>query len=169
MSSKLTNYAIKNSKIVTSIILLAVLAGCIRSIISPPDWVAVHLTQVPRDTQAVYLLYYEQERPKAMNVYRWKAIAFTDPPGQVGLNWHSVGDPDEQIGDIQWTSGAKYGLLLQKANKEWLLWPIDPKGVAARRLEKFLFGFGELGIRIPHEDEAERPSKEFIEKLNIAR
>jgi hypothetical protein len=153
-------------KIAACVVILALLLG-MRSCVSPPDWVEVHLSHVPNHIELIYVIAEDHGRVRALHWYHSKVFPFTDDPREAGEEWYNTGEESERKGDIQWANASRHGILARKKDGKWLLWWLAPKDRDGPSPLRYLFGADQARIRVPDESLAEIPRGGLIEEINI--
>lgn len=114
----------------------------IHNTFSPPDWVVLHLVQVPPDVQAVYVIARDRQGAAPLKWYFSKFYPFLGSAKEVGEVWYLAPWGDQRKGDVQWRSVDSYGILARRESGEWVVWWLRPGDVKKPTPLRYLTGGG---------------------------
>jgi hypothetical protein len=139
----------------------------LRSLGCPPDWVEVHLSDVPAGMKPLYLIADDGKSVRAMHWYHAMVTAFTSDPALAGEQWRWNTTEHERLGDVKWVSAQRYGILALKSDGEWFLWWLGSEDMVGPSRVLSLFGYGKAEIRVPRAVNARTAPAAMIETINI--
>jgi hypothetical protein len=148
-------------------VLAIVILLWIRSLGCAPDWIQVHLSDVPDGVEPLYLVAENHGGVHAMHWYHAKLTAFAFDPRITGDEWRRGETENERLGDVQWVRARRFGILARGRDGRWLLWWLGTRDISGPSVLLSLLGYGKAEIRVPDEAKAETPPASLIENMNI--
>jgi hypothetical protein len=121
------------------IVLAAIIA--LNNFLHPPDWVKLHLTNVPLELADVYVVSSRREVHAPLKWYLIKVVAGVED-ARLGEMWDSSVNPDQRVGDVQWVTADRYGILGRRRSGEWVVWWLKPEDVEKPTPLRYLIGGG---------------------------
>jgi len=118
------------------------LAVVVHNFFDPPDWVELHLEQIPPDVEAIYMVARDGQEVAPLQWYFSKVFPSLGTAKEVGEVWYWTVTGDRRRGDVQWRSADSYGILAKRGAGEWVLWWIDPRNIDGPSPMRYLLGGG---------------------------
>ena len=145
---------------------LLVMGIVIHHIFDPPDWVELHLEQVPPEVDAVYVVVRDRGEISPLNWYLAKIFPFLGE-AKFGTMWNLNVPSDRREGSVQWRSADSYGILARRKSGEWVLWWIDPRNIDGPSSLRYILGGGEKAtMRITGIESASRAPKSLTDQVD---
>jgi hypothetical protein len=125
-----------------AIVFVVILAAIIflHNLFDPPDWVELHLVEVPLDVKEIYVIARGREGDTPLKWYHAKLIPFVSDAREAGQQWYWTVTGDRRKGDVQWISADSYGVLARRNSGEWVVWWLKPEDVRKPSSLRYLIG-----------------------------
>jgi hypothetical protein len=140
---KFTGFIVRINKkymFATGVLLAATIA--LHNLLDPPDWVELHLTNVPLGLIDVYVIAASREGDVPLKWYFAKVIPFVGDARRLGQEWSRPVSGDQRKGDVQWITADHYGILGRRKSGEWIVWWLKPEDVEKPTPLRYLIGGG---------------------------
>lgn len=142
------------------------LAVVVHNFFDPPDWVELHLEQIPPDVEAIYVVARDGQEVAPLQWYFSKVFPSLGSAKEVGEVWYWTFTGDRRMGDVQWRSADSYGILAKRGAGEWALWWLDSRDIDGPSPARYLLGGGaEVTIRANGIDTAKEAPKSLMDQI----
>ncbi len=146
--------------------IIVVVGIVVHNFFDPPDWVELHLTQIPPEVDEVYVVGRSRGEVSPLMWYHSKVYPFLVDPEMAGEQWNRTVSGDRRKGNVQWMSADAYGILAQRKSGDWVLWWLDPRDVHGPSPLRYVLGGGEkVTIRASGIESAEQAPKSLTDQV----
>jgi hypothetical protein len=137
----------------------------------PPEIVTITLPSTPNEADFLYVV---ADRPSGVKRLSWYYPPSLLGPGQIPADDEWIKDV-ARVGSgpfvrhIRWPSARRYGVVIHRRDGSWRLWWLDDRSLVGPTISRHLVGGGEALIRLPDASNAEVPSRELLDRLDLSR